>query len=1266
MSWSRDGCAALPGKAPRCSFATSARPLRQAGADSTGRREGEKGGGRPLYDEFEHLTSPCMPTSASTPGKMSAASGHPAVGPVDAVVGYTSQSLLGQPGSIMLARPSGIPVNAPRGNEYQEGIGMLRRRSRSRDPPVGDVSEPNPRASPRRRPAAHGFGATAGSISGTGSPGRWFAKSEGAEGLDRPGAYSFRDVRFAGVPYPLRPHTFTGLTQPPVSAACPPVGHGGDPRQLSRGEAVYQDSTMKNRFSSEERGVAQPRDFTDSAEASRSVRSSQGETVCGGATEKDSGFGGQPGRKRHAAVSVSEGSRGYERRRISLYADQIINYSHGGLCAKRVQAAFMSVARAAGQPFLVVPRRCREQSAWVGVFPNAPPAGEGKATYVLSPDNRASGGAWGAGVGNHLPSARASGLTPWASEGSGVGPVDTDDSVLHMSEVSADETEDEMEDGEVEEAKKDSRFTRPRGDEAASGPPSQSNSSAAADPAARNKDSLPVAPPFGQAPSTQRENGEGITMPPPTWPFGPPGGLPPVSAGAAATGGRDATSLQSSSFGNSAGAVAPRVPSEAPSLLGPPPVGALFKPPTSRGMGPFGHPARSGSVASGEQRPPEAALSSSLSTVAGDASMGNTGSLAVAAQTPVDVQAVGTASAAERSSSMGRARPVDPRLLRQRKQQQVVDVAPTESVHDRPDAAGELALPANFSPDLVQETSLSSGLKEKATTQEVIRYVSSFDGSVLELNNPPVPPVPGTLPPSLQGTCVARGKLPLLLDLDNTLLHAQATAVTGCEVRLQDWLDSYGEPELYRFELPCNRKTYYMKLRPHLRTFLKKLEPFYEMSVYTNATQEYADIVVAILDENRQLFQDRIVARDSGFRGEASENKAVRRLYEGMDKRCIVAFDDRQNIWTDLPLTHVVKAQHYDFFDSHKAELNAYYPPVSNGVGGGATDILGGRQGDDEGVMDPISCCSVSPCQEQLPANSPVDEQESRAAAEGKKPCDWDRHLECMLKLFLHLHLEFFKDPVNANIGAILCNMQQKVLSGVGIFFTGFRKTFSAGAAVADCEERQAELAQRLGAKVFKRYDEEGVTHVVAGKNNTNNMLACKENPKLARVHTLWLYCCEAALARVPESAFDADTLCTYYDNSPPSAPYRDHWVHLAQKKRIAEREPPHPFPPAESLPVREFLSTGPYSDGATLTSPYEEVLFIWRPEKQTVRQLYASDDSRGVSLTMGGSKGVSIVTPTTATHNPPLCGALCGPGPPAGQGSVGSGAHQQLQRLHA
>lgn len=1228
-------------------------------ASPTTRRRGHVDSRMPRAVSGEFI--PSLPSSAPFPSmKMSTASGPSPVGPVDAVVAYAPQSLLGQPGSVVLARPPDLARGMPR-EEYEEESGFLGR-SRSRESRFGGTAAvASSRGFPRMR-HAHGFGVAGASRPGASSPGGWAGGSGSNEGSGRGELDHVRDIRsFPNAKPPFRPPA-VGSSEPPGAGS----QHVGKRDMRLFGVHSHASQQFPVNGSAMKEGIVDhTAKFTDNSTAGWSARESHDAGSANhvdpsGDRDRDSASGGQ--RKRRP-LPLSRSRRGFEGRRTSIYADQIISYQHGGLCPKRVKAAFMSVAQAAGQPFLVVPRHMRVDDARGGIPPGAGGGFRTPAGSVLDPSGgRDKAGTWEAGGAVHLSS--ASGLAggtstqtgfPSTWNGGSAGHADADDSVLHMSEVSADESDDEMEDGEVEEAKKDSRAARSRPEQVSGVSRSYSHGPAESASGVTDKS---AASSFAGAANAQRE-GQGANVPGSWGSFHSAAGLSAGPAGAVSTGARDMP-FQGQGFGVSASSLASRVASEAPSLLGPPPRGALFRPPSSA-LGAVGYSVTRNNSTS-EHRPfaevsPSVASATSPDAVDGQSSLGPQ---TVPVQSSMSVHALGPASASERSSSMGRARPVDPRLLRQRKQQGA-EGAPVS--HEASDSSGEALVSAECATAV--EGTAEVGDK---VLPEVIRYVSSFDGTVLELKNPPTPPPPGSLPPELQNTCVARGKLPLLLDLDNTLLHAQAAAATGCDVRLQDWLDPYGEPELYRFELPCNRKTYYMKLRPYLRTFLKKLEPFYEMSVYTNATQEYADIVIAILDDNRQLFQDRIVARDSGFRGEASENKAVRRLYEGMDKRCIVAFDDRQNIWTDLPLTHVVKAQHYDFFDSHKAELNAYYPPLSNGIGGMATaDIMGNRQNEDEGMMDPVGCSSLSQAgQDQQSTNTPVQQHLSRAAAEGKKPCDWDRHLECMLKLFLHLHTEFFKDPINANIGAILCNFQQKVLSGVGIFFTGFRKTFSPGAAVADCEERQAELAQRLGAKVYKRYDEEGVTHVVAGKNNTNNMLACKENTNLARVHTLWLYCCEAALARVPESAFDADALCTYYDNSPPTAPYRDHWVHLAQEKPVAEHEPAHPFPPPESLPVREFLSTGTYSDGATLTSPYEELLFIWRPEKQTVRQLYATDDCRGLSVPTANPKGAPLVTPVTGTHSASLCGALCGPGAPTGQGVICATSHQQSQRLHA
>ena len=94
---------------------------------------------------------------------------------------------------------------------------------------------------------------------------------------------------------------------------------------------------------------------------------------------------------------------------------------------------------------------------------------------------------------------------------------------------------------------------------------------------------------------------------------------------------------------------------------------------------------------------------------------------------------------------------------------------------------------------------------------------------------------------------------------------------------------------------------------------------------------------------------------------------------------------------------------------------------------------------------------------------------------------------------------------VALSVGTIISGFQSQALAGVGLFLTGYRKSFAPGSPVADCEERQADLAQRLGATVYRRFDEPGVTHVMAGKSNTNNMLALKWVLWHFMLHTLYI-----------------------------------------------------------------------------------------------------------------------------------------------------------------
>lgn len=106
-------------------------------------------------------------------------------------------------------------------------------------------------------------------------------------------------------------------------------------------------------------------------------------------------------------------------------------------------------------------------------------------------------------------------------------------------------------------------------------------------------------------------------------------------------------------------------------------------------------------------------------------------------------------------------------------------------------------------------------------------------------------------------------KLKLIFDLDNTLLHAQSKLrLNNIEPALKDFKDTVSSlPDMYRFILPKQQsQAYFIKMRPGTFQLLDRIYKVCQMAVYTNATREYADIVLAILDPDRSKFAGRYVS----------------------------------------------------------------------------------------------------------------------------------------------------------------------------------------------------------------------------------------------------------------------------------------------------------------------------------------------------------------------------------------------------------------------
>ncbi|CCF72605.1 RNA polymerase II subunit A C-terminal domain phosphatase [Babesia microti strain RI] len=486
---------------------------------------------------------------------------------------------------------------------------------------------------------------------------------------------------------------------------------------------------------------------------------------------------------------------------------------------------------------------------------------------------------------------------------------------------------------------------------------------------------------------------------------------------------------------------------------------------------------------------------------------------------------------------------------------------------------------------------------------------------------------------------LSSGKLVLLLDLDNTLLHAISQSKLDYELKLNDYVDDLGDPELYTFTLPSYADvSYYLKLRPRLREFLHILSFYYEMSIYTNATREYADVVIAILDPDRSLFMDRIIARGGG--NDRGLTKSARRLYPKLSQRFVVSFDDRRDVWTDIDPNQVLKAHHYSYFMEN----------LPQNIGKFKTDIPAMPNSTSKTSLDGKS--QINGLTLDLSQSGAINDSSSVGCNSSvNNPLqDFDMHLMYMTKVFLELHKRFYSNPLKANVGTILAEMQKETLSGVGIFFTGFRKNVkNAVSGWTDCEVRQKEMALEFGAHVVDKLVDKKTTHVVAAKNCTDNLIKSREPDfdHLHKVHFLWLYSCRATWQNVSCDKFDVDTVCNIYSNTPPLYPGRDHWKCLYDKDIHGSLAPLTPATITKvtaannkkrdsntSLPLRVFLGTGQYSHDTVIVSPVEKILIKWDPNATKPRQF-----ERGADMESGDS--MSAVGEST-----PYCDATSFPDP--------------------
>ncbi|KAF9947112.1 Carboxy-terminal domain (CTD) phosphatase, partial [Modicella reniformis] len=193
------------------------------------------------------------------------------------------------------------------------------------------------------------------------------------------------------------------------------------------------------------------------------------------------------------------------------------------------------------------------------------------------------------------------------------------------------------------------------------------------------------------------------------------------------------------------------------------------------------------------------------------------------------------------------------------------------------------------------------------------------------------------------------GKLSLIVDLDQTLIHATVGAAIDEWVKAQDEMPK----DIRMFPLPDSPTPYYIKLRPHLETFLQKVTSLYELHIYTMGTRNYASAVANVIDPDGKFFSQRILSRDENS---SMTKKTIERLFP-CDTSMVVVIDDRADVWQYSP--NLVKVHPYEYFVG-AGDINAGHLPKQESIVKSDPSIVPKTPGTSTSTLEPSSSTAES------------------------------------------------------------------------------------------------------------------------------------------------------------------------------------------------------------------------------------------------------------------------------------------------------------------
>ena len=186
----------------------------------------------------------------------------------------------------------------------------------------------------------------------------------------------------------------------------------------------------------------------------------------------------------------------------------------------------------------------------------------------------------------------------------------------------------------------------------------------------------------------------------------------------------------------------------------------------------------------------------------------------------------------------------------------------------------------------------------------------------------------------------SKGHLLLILDLDNTLIHAMKVSRSAVEK-----IDQEKHNDLKLIHMHENEH-YVVKIRPYMKLFFEKTKSGYSFKIYTMGVRAYADKVLVILNEELadigvKLQREDVISRDENFN---PRFKSISRLIP-LCNDLVLIIDDRKDVWEREDQKNLILTQpfHYFYYDNPNQGLSAGLL-IENGQ---EDDLFKGREKSD-------------------------------------------------------------------------------------------------------------------------------------------------------------------------------------------------------------------------------------------------------------------------------------------------------------------------------